>query len=116
MTTDTTNARFLDRKAPKSSNPYYARGEKAMNEPNIDLKALREKRGWSQEYTAQQLGFSRNYISSLENGKNGISKAMMRAIIEVFGVTYDDFYDDDTKAYLPRNFEDDTKIYSPRKK
>ena len=60
--------------------------------PHIDLKGLREARSWTQWQTAQKLGFCRSYISAVENGKQGFSIEMMNAIMRVFGVKYDDFY------------------------
>jgi len=60
--------------------------------PQIDLKGLRTERGWTQLQTAEELGFCRSYISAVENGKQGISVEMMRAIIRVFGIQYEEFY------------------------
>ena len=60
--------------------------------PHIDLKKLRQRNGWTQWQTADKLGFCRSYISAVENGKHGISIDMMNAIIRVFGVKYEDFY------------------------
>jgi len=65
-----------------------------MDKPQIDLKALRNKKGWSQLETAEQLGFCRTYYTDVENKRQGISKAMMRAVIRVFKVKYEDFYQD----------------------
>ena len=62
--------------------------------PKIDLKKLRGSRGWTQEQAAEKLGFCRSYISSVENGKQGISTGMMNAIIRKFKVVYEDFYDE----------------------
>jgi len=56
------------------------------------LKELRKNRGWTQLQASIALGFCRSYISAVENGKQGISIEMMNAIIQVFNVTYDDFY------------------------
>ena len=61
--------------------------------PLINLKKLRQDRGWTQSQAAAKLGFCRSYISSIENGKQGLSVAMMNSIIRVFGVRYEDFYD-----------------------
>ena len=58
----------------------------------MDLRVLREKRGWTKIRTAAELGFSRTYYSDVENGKHGISLKMMHAIIKVFNVKYEDFY------------------------
>ena len=60
--------------------------------PMIDLKKLREERGWRQYQAAEELGFCRSYIAMVENGRQGISTGMMNAIIRVFGVKYEDFY------------------------
>ncbi len=61
---------------------------------SIDVKALRESRGWLQKDTAARLGVSRAHLSALEHHKKGLSVSMMDAIIRVFGVTYEDFYSD----------------------
>ena len=66
--------------------------------PQIDLKQLRQQRGWTQWEAAEELGFCRSYISAVENGKQGISVGMMKEIIQVFGVKYEDFYRIDTTA------------------
>ena len=66
--------------------------------PKIDLRGLRKERRWTQLQTAQELGFCRSYISSVENGKQGFSIEMMNAIIRVFGVSYEDFYTQNTKG------------------
>jgi len=60
--------------------------------PQIDLRALRKIRGWTQSQAAAKLGFCRSYISAVENGKQGISVEMMNAIIRVLGMKYEDFY------------------------
>jgi len=65
-----------------------------MDKPQIDLKALRKIKGWSQLETAEKLGFCRTYYTDVENKRQGISTAMMRAIIKVFNVKYEDFYQD----------------------
>lgn len=57
----------------------------------IDIKGLREGRGWLQGEAAEKLGVSRSYLSAIENSKRGISLNMMEAIIKVFDVTYGDF-------------------------
>ena len=60
--------------------------------PYINLRALREKKGWTKSQAAIQLGFSRTYYSDVESGKHGISLKMMHAIMREFLVEYEDFY------------------------
>ena len=64
-----------------------------MGKPKIDIKRLRYRMGWSQTRTAQELGFSRKHINALENGKTNISIKMMYAIMRVFNVEFEDFYE-----------------------
>ena len=68
--------------------------ELKREQPKMDLKQLRIAHGWSQNEAANRIGFSRNYLAMVENGKQYISKNMMKAVIDVYGVTYDDFYKD----------------------
>ena len=65
--------------------------------PWIDLKKLRQERGWLQRESAKKLGFSRSYIAEIESGKQDISTKMMYAIINVYGVQYEDFYKENKK-------------------
>jgi len=62
--------------------------------PWIDLKKLREEKKWIQEEAAEKLGFTRSYLSAIENGRRGISIKVMEKIIKVFDVKYEDFYGD----------------------
>lgn len=64
----------------------------------IDLKQLRLNRGWRQWEAAEKLGVSRTYVSAVENGRRGISMTMMDAIIQVFGVSYEDFLNSNKSA------------------
>ena len=65
-----------------------------MGDAKINLKELRERRGWSKTDAAAELGFSRSYYSEVEDGRTGISVKMMHEIIRVFNVKYEDFYKD----------------------
>ena len=65
---------------------------KPTDEPKINLKVLREKKGWTKSRAADELGFSRPYYTDVENEKRGISVKMMHAIMRVFHAEYDDFY------------------------
>lgn len=57
----------------------------------IDIRKLRQDRGWLQREAAEKLGVTRSYISAVENGKRGISMSIMEAIIRIFDVKYEDF-------------------------
>ena len=63
-----------------------------QEEPWIDVKKLREEKGWTQNEAAKKLGFSRCYLSLVEYRRRGISIKMMEQIIKIFKVKYEDFY------------------------
>ena len=65
---------------------------KPNDKPTINLKVLREKRGWNKTQAAAELGFSTTFYSGVERGQKGMSLKMMHAIIRVFNVKYEDFY------------------------
>ena len=47
--------------------------EKYRKEIAAGVKALRQKRGWTQKELAELLGLSQNWLSELENGKGSFS-------------------------------------------
>jgi len=57
----------------------------------IDIRSLRQKKGWRQQETANKIGVSRSYLSAMENKRRGISANIMESIINIFGVRYEDF-------------------------
>ena len=69
-----------------------------QQKPWINLKKLRESRGWQQNEAADKLGFTRTYVTILESGRQGYSINMVNAIIRVFGVSYEDFYKENDDA------------------
>ncbi len=71
---------------------------KKKRQARIDLRKLREERGWLQWEAAEMLGISRSYLSGVENNKRGISLPLMESIIRVFGIKYEDFYTNSTEA------------------
>ncbi len=58
----------------------------------IDLKMLREAKGWLQADVAERLGVSREYVSFMENGRRAISRKNFQGIIDAYGATYEDFH------------------------
>jgi transcriptional regulator with XRE-family HTH domain len=57
-----------------------------------NLKELREKRGWLQGEAAEKLGISRSHLSTVENGKRGMSLQLIKKIIDVYNVTFEDLH------------------------
>jgi transcriptional regulator with XRE-family HTH domain len=47
------------------------------------VKAHRERRGWSQQALAEQVGVSRVQVSRIEAGKRGVSSATFAALVRV---------------------------------
>jgi transcriptional regulator with XRE-family HTH domain len=58
----------------------------------IDLRKLRTEHGLIQEEASEKMGVTRAYLSAIENGRRDFSLRMIQAIIRVFNVKYEDFY------------------------
>ena len=65
-----------------------------MHKTTTNIKELRESKGWSQTRTAEELGFTRSYFAEVEKGRQGVSLHMMAALMRVFQLRYEDFYED----------------------
>ncbi len=50
------------------------------------LKALREKRGWTQAIFAEKAGYSREYIARLETGKHDPSLSTLEKLAKALRV------------------------------
>ena len=59
-------------------------------EIGMRIKSLREKRGFSQEQLATELGLSRPVITKIEGGKKAITSLELRQVADVLGVTTDE--------------------------
>jgi transcriptional regulator with XRE-family HTH domain len=51
------------------------------------VRALREKRGWSQEELAHETGFGRSFMSAIERGKKDIRLSTLCKLAALFDVT-----------------------------
>lgn len=51
------------------------------------LRALRDTRGWSQEYCAEQCGLHRTYIGAVERGERNVTLDTVDKIASAFGMT-----------------------------
>jgi transcriptional regulator with XRE-family HTH domain len=51
------------------------------------LRALRKRKGWTQEAFAARLGLDRTYLSDVENGRMNISLVNLEIIAQGFGKT-----------------------------
>ena len=54
---------------------------------NKNLRIIREIRGYSQDYIANQLGISQNAYSKLERGETGIDEKKLEQISKVLNVS-----------------------------
>lgn len=52
----------------------------------LNLKSLRNDRGWTLDYVAELSGTSKGYLSQLENGRRQPSTATLETLAEVFRV------------------------------
>lgn len=58
-------------------------------EPGERIREFREKKGIDQKDFAEMLGFSRGYISQIENGIRKPSREFLKKLNEVFGISSD---------------------------
>lgn len=79
------------------------------------IKALRQRRGITQEEMAQHLCITAQAISKWERNATTPDIAMLPAISAYFGVTIDELFalTDDTKMERIRNMIDDDRYYDP---
>lgn len=54
------------------------------------IKTIRELRGFSQEYVADQLGMAQNSYSKIETGQTRLLADTLRAVSEILGVSATD--------------------------
>ena len=60
--------------------------------PGENMRAFREKFGWTQTELGSKLGSkTRHYISAMESGKRPISKAVALRLADLFGVSVEKF-------------------------
>ena len=57
------------------------------------LKALRRKRGWSQQELGEHLGVSRQSVNAIETSKYDPSLPLAFKIAQIFDVTIEDIFD-----------------------
>jgi DNA-binding XRE family transcriptional regulator len=69
----------------------WAKRRAAMRSPGLNMKNLRELRGYTQVQLAERLGVLRTHISAMENGKRAISKAVALKLAEIFDTSPDRF-------------------------
>ena len=51
------------------------------------IKTIRELRGYSQEYMADQLGIAQNTYSKIETGQTKLSAEKLKQVTEILGVS-----------------------------
>ncbi len=56
------------------------------------IRALRLKRGWSQEELAEQVSLHRTYVGSIERGERNISFLNLCKFSKVFEVSLSEFF------------------------
>lgn len=61
----------------------------------MNLRLLREQKGWTQLRLSQESGVSQTYISELEAGKFHATGPILRKLARAIGVTIDELLGDD---------------------
>lgn len=77
------------------------------------LKKEREKRGWSQNYLAEQIHVSRQSVSKWETGKNYPSIEVIIDLSDLFGITVDELLRSDEEL-TEKVIQDSKQLAHPR--
>ncbi|WP_182442421.1 helix-turn-helix domain-containing protein [Cereibacter sphaeroides] len=59
----------------------------------LRIRKLRQERGWTIDHVASLTGYSRGFISQVENDKRNPSAEFLAIFAEVFGVPVPELYD-----------------------
>lgn len=67
--------------------------EKYLNQIRLRIKALRDKKGWTQEYLAEKINRSREFVNKFETGKQKISFSTLVRIAIAFDMSLKELVD-----------------------
>lgn len=67
----------------------------------IVLARYRERKGFSQEYIGEQLGYTKMMVSLWESGKRGIYAKTLKRYCALLGVTVQQVFDEADAEVLP---------------
>lgn len=66
-----------------------------------NLRAIRERRGWTQAQLAHAVGYSDAFISQLETGKKQGSVTALKSLAQALGVTTDQLLANEDNGGFP---------------
>ncbi len=66
------------------------------------LRSVREKKGWSQEQFAFQVGLHRTYVGAVERGEYNVTLLTLRRITQALGITLVDAVSSSSTRKAPR--------------
>lgn len=67
--------------------------EKYLNKIRQRIKALRDEKGWTQEYLAEKINRSREFVNKFETGKQKISFSTLVRIAIAFDLSLKELVD-----------------------
>lgn len=67
--------------------------EKYLNQIRLRIKALRDQKGWTQEYLAEKINRSREFVNKFETGKQKISFSTLVRIAIAFDLSLKELVD-----------------------
>jgi len=67
--------------------------QKYLNQIRLRIKALREQKGWTQEYLAEKINRSREFVNKFETGKQKISFSTLVRIAVAFDMSLKELVD-----------------------
>lgn len=76
----------------------------AMQDMGVRVRALRQKKGLTQEELAEKVNVHYGYIGEIERGEKNLTIEILERIIHVLGVTLDEFFGCFNTDYARENF------------
>jgi len=70
------------------------------------LREIRKRLGMSLEDVSQKTGFTKSFISQIENGKNSPSIASLKKICYALGITISELFEDERNVVSKFSFDD----------
>ena len=75
----------------KPSKSIHFRDQKMLDQIGEKIKALREAKGWTQQYVFDEYGFN---MSRIESGRTNLTISSVKKLLKIFNTSLHNFFKD----------------------
>jgi transcriptional regulator with XRE-family HTH domain len=75
----------------KQSKSNHFRDQKVLDQIGEKIKALREAKGWTQQYVFDEYGFN---MSRIEGGRTNLTISSLKKLLKIFNTPLSSFFKD----------------------